>query len=202
MNLVRHPWNVVFFVCFLVYVGIRHVYMKRTKGNEKLLRQLDALEKVLMGIVFLGSLLLPVVYLFTPALSFADYSPPSFAPWCGTAIMLSALWLFWRSHADLGLNFSMTLEIRKHHRLVKEGVYRFVRHPMYGSIWLFGLGQALLLPNWVAGFSALVTFAPLYFLRTPREEQIMLDTFRDEYRDYKNQTGKLFPHRSSTYVDP
>jgi protein-S-isoprenylcysteine O-methyltransferase Ste14 len=35
--------------------------------------------------------------------------------------------------------------------LVREGVYRSVRHPMYASERLWGIAQALLLQNWVAG---------------------------------------------------
>ena len=31
-----------------------------------------------------------------------------------------------------------------------EGVYRHIRHPMYAAHWLWGLGQALLLQNWIA----------------------------------------------------
>lgn len=193
MNLLRHPWNIVFLAGFVAYIGIRHVYMQRTRDIEKVISRVDSLEKVLMAIVVVGSLLVPVFYLFTPVLAFADYRLPTFAPWCGSAIMMAALWLFWRSHADLGVNWSMTLELRKDHQMITQGVYRSIRHPMYASIWLFGVAQALLLPNWVAGLSALVTFSPLYFLRTPREEEMMHEVFGEEYRDYMRQTGRVFP---------
>ena len=39
-----------------------------------------------------------------PDMILADYRLPAGAPWCGTAVMAFALWLFWRSHADLGQN--------------------------------------------------------------------------------------------------
>jgi protein-S-isoprenylcysteine O-methyltransferase Ste14 len=181
-------------------MGIRREYFRRTKGNEKVLQRFDALEKVLLFIVSLGSLLLPALYLFTPLLRFADYRLPAAVPWCGVAVMAAALWLFWRSHADLGQNWSVTLELRKDHQVIKRGVYRWIRHPMYASIFLFSLAQGLMLENWLAGWSALVTFAPLYFVRTPREERMMLEFFGQEYRDYMAQTGRLFPRiiRKST----
>ncbi len=50
--------------------------------------------------------------------------------------MVAALWLFWRSHADLGRNWSQAFELRKGHELITHGVYRVVRHPMYAAIWL------------------------------------------------------------------
>lgn len=187
------PWNIVYLVGFIVYVCIRGVFERRTRGNEKILRQLDGLEKSLLLIVALGSLLLPVLYLFTPWLAFADYRLPAFAPWCGMLLMLVALWLFYRSHADLGQNWSVTLELRKGHQLVKQGVYRSIRHPMYAAILLWDVAQGLLLQNWLAGWSALATFALMYLVRTPREEQMMSEFFGQEYLDYMRQTGRLFP---------
>jgi protein-S-isoprenylcysteine O-methyltransferase Ste14 len=174
-------------------VVIRGVFIERTKRNEKALRRVDGLERTLMFMVLVGNLLLPLVYLFTPWLSFGDYRLPAFAPWCGTAVMGAALWLFWHAHADLGQNWSGTLELRKGHQLVRHGVYRSIRHPMYAAIFLFGLGQGLLLQNWLAGWSALATFALMYFVRTPREEHMMSEIFGHEYHDYMRQTGRLFP---------
>ncbi len=187
------PWNLVFLILWIVYVFIRGVFKQRTKNNEQAVGRVDALEKTLMAIVIPGGLLLPVIYLFTPWLAFADYHLPAFAPWCGTVLMVAALWLFYRSHADLGLNWSVTLELRKGHQLVKQGVYRSVRHPMYASIWLWCLGQGMLLENWLAGWYALVAFAIMYFMRTPREERMMREFFGQEYGDYVRQTGRLFP---------
>jgi protein-S-isoprenylcysteine O-methyltransferase Ste14 len=153
---------------------------------------MDARERILLPFVGLGSLLLPILYLFTPWLTFADYRLPILALWCGTAILGFALWLFWRSHADLGQNWSRTLELRHGHQLVQHGVYRLVRHPMYASILLWDLAQGLLLQNWLAGWSALVAFAVLYSVRAPREEHMMCEFFGQEYRDYMRRTGRLF----------
>jgi protein-S-isoprenylcysteine O-methyltransferase Ste14 len=111
----------------------------------------------------------------------------------GIIILAMAVWLFWRSHADLGRNWSPSLELREGHELVTEGVYRLVRHPMYASMWLWGVAQALLLQNWIAGWVSLVMFMPLYLLRVPREERMMLDEFGEEYRAYMNHTGRVIP---------
>jgi protein-S-isoprenylcysteine O-methyltransferase Ste14 len=186
------PWNIVFLGGFIVYLGIRFVFARRTRGNEKVVSRVGP-DRILIALVSIGGLLLPVLYLFTPWLSFADYRLPAQVPWFGTIVMGFALWLFWRSHADLGPNWSVTLEVRKGHQLVKHGVYRLIRHPMYASIWLIGVAQGLLLQNWLAGWSALVTFALTYFLRTPREEQMMVEVFGEEYRDYMRQTGRILP---------
>jgi protein-S-isoprenylcysteine O-methyltransferase Ste14 len=54
---------------------------------------------------------------------------------------------------------------------------------MYSAFWLGVFAQALLLPNWVAGFSGLVGF----------EERMMSETFGDSYRAYMARTGRIFP---------
>jgi protein-S-isoprenylcysteine O-methyltransferase Ste14 len=50
-----------------------------------------------------------------------------------------------------------------------------------------------MLQNWLAGWYALFAFALMYFIRTPREEKMMCESFGQEYRDYMRQTGRLLP---------
>jgi protein-S-isoprenylcysteine O-methyltransferase Ste14 len=190
----RHqPWDTIFLIGFVVYLTVRGVYKQRTKKLENVVSRVDTQERILMFVVIGTSFLLPLLYLFTPWLGFAEYRLPEWAPWCGTAVMIGALWLFWRSHADLGQNWSLSLEVRKDHRLITHGVYRSVRHPMYAAIFLWSIAQGLLLQNWLAGWSSFATFTIMYILRTHREEKMMCDFFGQEYRDYMEQTGRLFP---------
>jgi protein-S-isoprenylcysteine O-methyltransferase Ste14 len=191
--MLNHPWNIFFLACWIVYVAIRGAFKQRVKSNEFAVRNVDGLEMALLILVIPGSLLLPLAYLFTPWLGFADYHLPWYSPWCGAVLMVASLWLFWRSHADLGLNWSQSLEIRKGHSLVTNGIYRSIRHPMYASIWLWCLAQGLLLENWLAGWYAMFAFAIMYFVRTPREEKMMCESFGQEYRDYMSRTGRLIP---------
>ena len=89
-----HPWNIVFLVGFVVYIGIRSEFEKRGRGSEKTRRQIDGLEKSLLSIVMIGALILPVLYLATPLLEFADYRLAPIVPWIGLGVMLIALWMF------------------------------------------------------------------------------------------------------------
>jgi protein-S-isoprenylcysteine O-methyltransferase Ste14 len=193
MNLLRPATNLIFLGGFIAYLAIRHVHQQRVGKPERVTRRFDGLEKVLLTLVLVGGLLLPVLYLFTPLLNFANYAAPRYLPWAGLPVMVGALCLFHRSHADLGRNWSVSLEVREDHELVTRGVYRRVRHPMYAAIWLFGVAQALFLPNWLAGGGAVVPFALMYVLRVPREERMMLDTFGDVYREYMARTPRLVP---------
>ncbi len=58
----------------------------------------------------------------------------------------------------------MTLQLRENQRLITSGIYSRFRHPMYSAMFLLGLGQALVLPNWFAGPAYLIGFGVLYAL--------------------------------------
>jgi protein-S-isoprenylcysteine O-methyltransferase Ste14 len=137
--------------------------------------------------------LLPLLWVASPALSFADY-PLRLTPLvAGTVLLAVGLWLFYRAHADLGTFWSVTLEVRENHRLISHGVYRRVRHPMYSALFLYSVGQALAVPNWVAGPSYLISFAILFAFRIRAEEQMMVEAFGDEYVTYMARTKRLLP---------
>jgi protein-S-isoprenylcysteine O-methyltransferase Ste14 len=190
---VLQPPNAVFFIGLVVQFLIRHHFVRRTKSEQKKVRRIDRTETILLAAMFPAVLLLPPLYCFTPLLSFADYDLPSSIRWAGAVVLVASLWLFWRSHVDLGQNWSVSLEIREQHELVSHGVYRWVRHPMYALIWLWGLAQGMMLANWLAGWCVIPAFAAMYLIRTPREERLMCEEFGDSYRDYARRTGRLFP---------
>jgi protein-S-isoprenylcysteine O-methyltransferase Ste14 len=198
MNIINHPWSALFFAGYLAFLIIRGRYASATWRQKNVHRQVDRLETILLLLVIPSNLLVPLLYLFTPLLSFADYQLPAMAPWFGAVLMAVAVWLFWRTHADLGRNWSVSLEVREGHTLITHGVYLRVRHPMYTAIFLYCIAQGLLLPNWLAGWSSLVPFIIMYVFRVRREEQMMLHFFGDEYRAYMNRTGRLLPRLQST----
>ena len=136
---------------------------------------------------------LPLIYVFTPVFSFADYFIPLWVGITGVAILALGNWVFWKSHKDLGGNWSPTLEIRQDHNLVTQGIYRQIRHPMYLSIWLLVIAQAMILPNYVGGFAGLLPFGILYFQRVSKEERMMQEEFGDAYTEYVRRTGRLLP---------
>jgi protein-S-isoprenylcysteine O-methyltransferase Ste14 len=101
----------------------------------------------------------------------------------------------WRSHSDLGINFALTPGVHGEQSLIKEGVYRRIRHPMYTSLWLWAFSVPLLVHNLVAGLTFLMVFGAFYVSRVPMEEAHMMEKFGDEYHEYMQDTGRLFPRR-------
>jgi protein-S-isoprenylcysteine O-methyltransferase Ste14 len=179
--------SIVWIISVILQIVIRYPYRNGTRQKP------DSQERLLLILLTVGGLVLPLIYIFTNWLSFADYDAPLWQTILGIVIVAAGLWLFWRAHKDLGENWSSTLEIHDSHQLVTNGIYQSIRHPMYAANWLMSLGQALLLANWIAGPAVIISFAFMYFLRVNKEEEMMIQQFGDSYKEYMTKTGRIIP---------
>ena len=181
-----------YFLGIIAEIIIRIPFRIKTKRNKAIISRRSTLENVSLLMVVI-SLLLPILYAASTLLNFANYSIPIFAGASGILIEIVAVYLFWRSHVDLDINFSALVQIRESHTLITKGVYSKIRHPMYAATLLFTIAQLLLIQNWIAGPAGLVFFTIFYLIRLPVEEKLMLETFGDEYLEYSSKTGRIFP---------
>ncbi|HWP62040.1 MAG TPA: methyltransferase [Candidatus Binatia bacterium] len=76
-------------------------------------------------------------------------------------------------------------------RLVEEGAYRLVRHPIYGGIVLGGLGWALVTAAPAAFVMASVLF--IFFDLKARREEVWLEERLPGYAAYRRRTRRLVP---------
>jgi protein-S-isoprenylcysteine O-methyltransferase Ste14 len=189
-----NPWyaKALVLLASVVMVVIRAPHGQRSRGVKVAKSRKGPREKFLLTLAWIG-FFVPLFWVATPVFAFADYPlrPVPFV--AGVLCLALGLWIFRRSHADLGTNWSITLQLREQHRLVTHGVYRRIRHPMYTALFLYSVGQALVLPNWIAGPSYLVTFGILFAGRVRAEERMMLEQFGPEYAAYMERTQRLLP---------
>ena len=101
--------------------------------------------------------------------------------------------LLWWSHQALGANWQPDLAIRKSHQLITDRPYNWVRHPMYLSFILLGMGMTLIAANWIITFFILTTPISEYLRRSKQEEDMLEEAFGEVYRDYMSRTGSLLP---------
>ncbi|MEO1352113.1 MAG: protein-S-isoprenylcysteine O-methyltransferase [Cyanobacteria bacterium J06635_15] len=187
----RHPFVFIYLIGVLVAWVTRIV---QTKDHHKV-RTTRILwpELSLMVLWFIASQVLPLIYYFTPIFKFANYSMPNFVSVIGVGVFGLAIWLLWRSHVDLGQNWSPIAEIQTQQVLVTQGVYRYLRHPMYSAHILWGVAQGMLIANWLVGSGGIITFTLLYWVRVPKEEALMQARFGQHYASYKQTTGAVIP---------
>jgi protein-S-isoprenylcysteine O-methyltransferase Ste14 len=189
-----NPWiaKAVILAASVVMMAIRAPHGQRSRAIKVVKHGKGTLETALLTLAWLG-FFVPLIWVASSAFSFAEYPLRAGPLGAGVLCLVVGLWLFYRSHADLGTNWSITLEVREQHRLITHGAYGSVRHPMYVALLLYSVGQALVLPNWVAGPSYLVACTILFAFRVDAEERMMLEQFGDEYAAYMARTKRLVP---------
>jgi len=188
----HNTFEVVFLAGFVVGSVVRKIFTAGRRGVKTEKKCGDILDIILVGTAGVG-MAVPLLYLFTPWLDFANYNLPGWCGWAGTVVFAGAIFMLWRSHADLARNWSATLRIMEQHSLITSGVYRHIRHPMYTAHLLWAIAQGLLLANWLVGWAFLVLSIPLYLMRIPKEERMMIEHFGEQYRSYMSRTGRLIP---------
>lgn len=189
-----NPWfaKAVILLASFAMVVIRAPHGQRSRTVPVVKSRKGPRETTLLIIAWVA-FFLPLIWVATPAFSFADYPLYPIPLVAGSAFLALGLWLFHRSHADLGTNWSITLEVREKHQLVTHGVYRWVRHPMYLALFIYSAGQALALPNWLAGPSYGLAMVLLFAFRVSAEERMMREEFGEDYERYTATTKRLVP---------
>jgi protein-S-isoprenylcysteine O-methyltransferase Ste14 len=144
----------------------------------------------LLGLI----VMLPVLgYIVSPEwVAALRFSLPDEVRWIGALVAGGTIPIFIWILVSIGSNITPTQATRKTHKLVTHGPYRWVRHPLYATGFLFGIALGVLTALWWLPVGMIPVFAAL-LLRTPLEEARLIERFGDQYRDYMKRTGRFFP---------
>lgn len=142
-----------------------------------------------IGLPFALSFALPLV------LFFLDAGPqlPGFVLYAGAVLAITGIALQGWSMNLLGRFFTLDVVTRADHRLIREGPYGVVRHPIYTTHILIATGVSLVVGNALGFVFALGVTATIFTWRTRIEEQQLLRRFGKEYEEYQATTWRLFP---------
>lgn len=106
----------------------------------------------------------------------------------GGVLNLLGLWIAVWAAVYLGRSFGVLIEVRK---VVLDGAYRRMRHPMYAGYLCFLAGFALANCS-LAGFMLVPLHMGLLLYRA-RLEETRLAARSPEYEAYRRRTGFIFP---------
>ena len=98
----------------------------------------------------------------------------------GLVASFAVIW--WCTAANHYLSSQSRIQAERGHRVVREGPYAVVRHPMYTSLMVVTASIALLLGSWLALIPALI-IAVLLVIRTWFEDRMLRDELGG-YREY------------------
>ena len=77
-------------------------------------------------------------------------------------------------------------------RIVKTGVYRYVRHPIYSADIMLGIGIFFYAPT-IRIMAAVACMIVILILWMGLEESALIEKFGNEYREYKNEVPMFIP---------
>ena len=111
----------------------------------------------------------------------------------GLAIVGFRIWLKWWAMRTLGEYWSVQIEIRESHKLIKDGPYRYLRHPAYLSNLMEYLGVPLIANAYYTLIGVFLIYLPFNLIRLHLEEKELIRKFGEEYEDYRKKVPALFP---------
>jgi protein-S-isoprenylcysteine O-methyltransferase Ste14 len=194
-------FRIAFIVLLVGLFAMRFYFMyKVLHSGERLVPDKGAVERegghiVLITRVAVFLLLMAFLVMYIIGMAWIDifsFPVPAWLRWTGFAIgQLSLVFWTWTQVA-LDTQWSAQLQLREEHQLVTSGPYARTRHPLYTAMFAWAIAIALLTANWIFFAIMALTFAGTV-ARVPKEEQMMLEAFGDEYRAYMQRTGRFFP---------
>ena len=111
----------------------------------------------------------------------------------GLTMLVAGIAIRWSAIRTLGNFFTSIVTIKNDHRLIRNGLYKHLRHPAYTGALLAHLGLGLSFANWFSiGFSSIPFFVAAFY-RMRVEDEALRATFGEEYRDYSASTKRLIP---------
>lgn len=93
----------------------------------------------------------------------------------------------------LGKFFTVRVQLQEGHRIVDQGIYAHLRHPLYLGFLLEWVAPPLILGSTIGFLFVTLPLALVILARIPREEALLTEAFGDGYRDYMRRTKRLIP---------
>jgi len=167
-----------------LFLGIR----ARQANGRKLRTKYPLSKTIVYGLVFYIPLILLVLELL--GLKLLPLPDSRFIQIAGFFFVLLGFVL--RFVSMITLARGLGIPNQKRNRLVKEGIYNLVRHPIYTSLIMIYTGAFLVAQSYlfIAMFVLLAT--QLYF-RSKNEERFLTSLFKGEYIKYKKRTKMFIP---------
>jgi protein-S-isoprenylcysteine O-methyltransferase Ste14 len=163
---------------------------KATQAETPLKREKDSIATATMTLFFLALYAMGRLQFGRLALS---TEAETAAKLLGSMIVVGATAINIAARIVIGRYWSDQVEILDGHRIVRAWPYSWCRHPMYGSLVLFGVGMGLLAVNPVVVVGILVVFLPAMIRRASHEERLLLSACPIDYGAFQLETSMVMP---------
>lgn len=112
--------------------------------------------------------------------------------WAGMVIIVFGTTFSLWAHYTLGRSWAGSILLAENHRLVTNGPYRWVRHPLYTGMLVGAFGVCLATLDVLTGLGSII-YTTAYALRYPHEEALLRKKYKKQYEGYARDRGALLP---------
>jgi protein-S-isoprenylcysteine O-methyltransferase Ste14 len=112
--------------------------------------------------------------------------------WVGLALTAVGVGLAIWARLTLGANWSGVVTVKKDHELIRKGLYRWIRHPIYTGILTSFIGTAMIMDHIRGWLGFLIIWTTFYF-KARREESFLRQEFADGFEEHAKHTGMFLP---------
>ena len=189
-------FRLIFIGVFALGLSVSAYYRRLARKSGEVIsrRQEGTLALILRAVMTLPLLVAILLYAFLPGwMAWSAISLPVWVRWLGVGLGVACLPLIWWVFSSIGSNISETVLTKREHKLVTEGPYRWVRHPLYGVALLEILALSLMASNWFMALLGFIGVLVFRFVVIPIEEAKLIAAFDGEYEQYRARTGALAP---------
>lgn len=104
-------------------------------------------------------------------------------------MVIVGIYLILKPYFDLKRH-GTTEDFSKSTSMVRDGIYRFSRNPMYLGKVIFLAGLSITTGNLIALITPVLFFSIMEFMFIPYEEEELEQIFGSEYRNYKKSVKR------------
>lgn len=183
------------FLIMLVTFSISGYYRRKADLKDEK-TSFDEENPTLLKVRNIGALLMYgsiLVFLVYPRLiAWSQVNLPTNVRWAAVIVQLLMVPAFYWQLRSLANNITPTVKIRSEHELITSGPYKYIRHPLYTFGFLMILSVAVASASLLIFSLVFLTWIPLA-MRTPLEEEKLIEAFGEDYREYMTRTGRYLP---------
>ncbi len=126
------------------------------------------------------------------------WAVPAIVRSAGLVLRMGGLAAIAAGAVNLGRSLSVHPEPPGHAKLKTDGLYRYVRHPIYSGVLVLAAGIALTSGNPISVL-ALILLILVLNVKARFEEQLLRERFPD-YDQYARRTPAFFPRLGAMFV--
>ena len=185
----KNVFQIVFIIVLITELAILvfTTWNNKKSSEKKTLSDRGSMLFIIIGFWF-AILMNPIFIHIT------NFMLPMYFFWFG--ITLTTVGIFIRIYSvwTLRMYFTLNVQVATEQKIIKEGPYKYIRHPAYTGSILTLLGISISFRSLFGTISSIIIIVLVYGFRIKVEEKVLEKSFESSYNDYEKQTWRLIPH--------